>query len=85
LYNIRKEEDLRMPRLKKIKQIKVEEFIEALKDKSVKKDLELLKQLHQEAKKAGLDKMTMEEIDEEIRATREEARKEAKARVKVKV
>lgn len=72
-----------MPRVKKIKQIKADDFIEALKDESVKKNVQILKQVWQEATKAGLDKMTDEEIEEEIRAAREEARKEAKAKVKV--
>lgn len=53
------------------------------KNPSLKKDLELLEEAYEAAKKAGLDKMTMKEIDEEIRAAREEARKETEAKVKV--
>jgi hypothetical protein len=50
------------------------------KDPTLKKDLEIFERAHQEAKKAGLDKMTMEEIDELIKEVREEMRKEAKVK-----
>lgn len=68
-----------MPRTKKIT---LDEIAEALKDEAVRKNVEILKEVWREAKKAGLDKMTMEEIDEEIRAAREEARKEKEAEAK---
>lgn len=69
-----------MPRVK-IKKLK-ELIYEDVKDESVKKDLETLEHLYQEARKAGLDKITMEEIEEEIQAAREEAKKEKEAKVK---
>lgn len=47
-----------------------------LTDEAVKKDLDLLERLYQEAEEAGLDKMTLDEIDELITAAKEEARKE---------
>lgn len=68
-----------MPRVK-IKKLK-ELIYEDVKDESVKKDLETLEQLYQEARKAGLDKITMEEVEEEIQAAREEAKKEKEAKV----
>lgn len=70
-----------MPRVK-INEKKVEDFMkEAIKkNPSLKKDLELFERVHQAAKKAGLDKMTMKEIDAEIKAAREEARKEREAK-----
>lgn len=71
-----------MPRTKKIT---LDEIVEALKDESVRKDIEILKEVWREAKKAGLDKMTSEEIDAIIKRVREEARKEKELEAKVKV
>lgn len=73
-----------MPRVK-INEKKMKEFIdEAIKkDPSLKKTMEIFERAHQEAEKAGLDKLTMEEIDEIIKRVRQEARKEKEAKIKV--
>lgn len=76
-----------MPRRKGCKEYRkfLEELGFNLNDESVRKDLEIFEKAHQEAKKLGLDKLTMEEIDEIIKKAREEAAKEAKEKEKAKV
>ena len=55
------------------------------KDPSIKEDLEILDKAYREAKKAGLDKMSMDEIDEMIKSVREEIKEEARSRKEAKV
>lgn len=70
-----------MPRIR-INEKKLNEILnESIKkDPSIKEDLEILDKAYQEAKKAGLDKMSMDEIDEMIKSVREEIKEEGRSK-----